>query len=70
MKVLLLVFSLVALGAATHSQDSPGTSEHVIRNIIESGSYDGQADKQLSRVGDAAAIQTIRVIGGKIISDR
>jgi hypothetical protein len=69
MRVSLLVFSLIALCTPTHSQDSPGTSEQVIRHIIESGSYDGQDDKQLSRIGDAAAIQTIRIIGGKNISD-
>jgi hypothetical protein len=67
--VSVLVFCLIALCAATHFKDSPGTGEQIIRHIIESGSYAGQDDKQLSRIGDAAAIQTIRIIGGKNIGD-
>lgn len=60
----LLLFTIFLL-CGTGSAQEVNNSGDVISKVIESGSYGGGADKLLSRMGDAAAVQVVKIVAGK-----
>lgn len=57
LSVLLVLFGVVCAQIPENTV--------VVEKVISSGGYSGTTDKQLSRMGDAAAVELARVIGGR-----
>jgi hypothetical protein len=68
MKILLLGVALVAFYGPSCSQSATPASDQTIRQVIDVGGYSGETDKELSQMGDAAAIRVVKILGGKEIS--
>ena len=65
MRSLFASFALVLVPASISSQTlSP---EQVIRRIIETGTFEGQDQKIIGGMGDAAAIVVTRVLAGRAV---
>jgi hypothetical protein len=68
MKVLLMLLTIGILTASAPPQAIDAGSTQMVTNIIETGGYSGIADKQLSRMGDSAAVEVARVIAGRSVT--
>jgi hypothetical protein len=65
MKPLLLFAVLLLSGMSSVQELGPSQA---IANVIESGAYSGTTDKQLSRMGDAAAVDVAKIVAGRQLS--
>lgn len=66
--LLVLIVSLVLSGFATcQTVASPA---RVIREIMESGHFDGHYAKIIGTMGDAAAVEVTRALAGNLLSPR
>lgn len=69
MKLSIYIYLCLVLCAGgtcqTNSQPHIATSEEVISNAITFGAIEGQTQKQVARMGDAAAVSVTRVIAEK-----
>src|SRR6267154_662799 len=63
MKCLLAFFLFVLFPRIGYGQAVNTNTEQQIKNTLVSGGYSGQTDKQLSRIGDAAAVIVTKVLG-------
>jgi hypothetical protein len=70
MRLLLLLLSLGLLNGPVHAQATNLGSEEMIAKVIESGAIDGVVDKQLSRMGDAAAVDVARIVAGRTLTSQ
>jgi hypothetical protein len=69
--VAALVAFAVLPGIAYSQTSTVATEEEdVVRRVITSGGYDGFADKALSRMGDAVAVQVARIVAGRDVTDQ
>ncbi|HYM11898.1 MAG TPA: hypothetical protein VEU62_14270 [Bryobacterales bacterium] len=64
MRFLLWILCVASWGSA-YCQDASSRTEKMIEQIIVSGAIDGWTDKQLSRMGDAAAVAVTKLYGEK-----
>lgn len=70
MRSFLVVASLLCMSGATYGQAANATPEQIIGRVIETGTSEGQVDKQLSRMGDATAVIVTRLFGDKFVGQR
>ena len=63
MRRMHLIMAVIVL--STHALSQTTDAEQLVKNIVSSGSYSGFADKQLGRMGDAAAVTVTKVVAGK-----
>jgi hypothetical protein len=64
----MLCFAVFSICSPSYSQTPNATSEQVVGRVLTTGAYDGITDKQLGRMGDAAAIEVTKILGGKLAS--
>src|SRR5258708_34656926 len=65
---LVLLFIVLSARHAPAQTTANSSEEATVKRIIESGGYWGIDDKQLGRMGDAAAVAVTKVIGTKNIT--
>ena len=63
MKIILTLFVFSLLPSVGHSQATNTGPEEQIARVVSSGGYSGTTDKQLSKMGDAAAVVVTKVLG-------
>ena len=64
---LATVFALLLFCGVAYGQTSKLSDEQIVERVITSGVVEGNQDKQISRLGDAAAVAATKVIGGKLV---
>ena len=72
--IVLFLMALFLTRPASTQISSNVDAEHVVRAILESPkpgiTYTGLEEKQLSRMGDSAAVAVTKVLSGKQVSSR
>jgi len=70
-EVLAVVFTFTLASwalAGPRASDSQG--EETVRRVIQSGGISGWDDKELGRMGDAAAVDVAKFVGGDSLSEQ
>lgn len=67
MKSLFVVLGFLLVPGTVHCQPGQAASERMITRMLASGGYDGGEDKQLDRIGDAAAVVVAKIFGEKTL---
>src|SRR5579872_6539127 len=70
MKLIMLLAVVLFTSNATYCQTAVATPEQVVARVIDSGTYDGITDKEVSRLGDAAAVAVTKAIGDKFLNQQ
>ena len=69
-KVLVATFALIVSAASVSMRASESQDEQTVRRVIQSGGMSGWDDKELGKMGDAAAVNIARVVGGSDLSEK
>jgi hypothetical protein len=70
MKFSCLLIVLLCTSGVTYCQMRNATPEQVVGRVIETRAYDGISDKQIGRLGDAAATAVTKLLGDKFLRER
>lgn len=63
MKILLALIVLLIVPSMARCQSSETEEEHIIARMLAPGIYEGGYAKVLDKMGDAAAVVTIKLLG-------
>ena len=63
MKTFIVILGILLAVGVVRSQAQRTPAEQIVSRIINSGGYDGGADKFLGRMGDASAVVVTKILG-------